>query len=766
MRIPKSTIHGFPRIGASRELKAATEGFWAGRVSEAELLEAGRQIRATNWTTMAEAGVELIPSNDFSFYDQVLDTAVLVNVVPERYRSLPERGLTRYFAMARGHQHGSEDVGALEMTKWFNTNYHHLVPELSPDVQFRLAGTKVIHEFEEAAGMGIVTKPVLIGPITFLLVSKVVGDGVRDPLALLPGLLAVYEELLRRLHDTGAEWVQFDEPVLAATRTPSELQAVGEAYRRLSGASNRPSMCISTYFDHAGDSVPTLMDTDIEGIGLDFCAGAGNLTLVEGMGGLGDKVLFAGIVDGRNVWANRLERSLGLLEHLNSLVSSVVVSSSCSFQHVPLALDAETAHGHEIRNWLAFAHEKLEEVTVLARGLEGGRGAIAAELEDNQARLAARAASDISVNPTVRARATTLLPEERQRQSPYSQRRPLQRARLRLPALPTTTIGSFPQTRELRAARAALAKGTMSTTDYEGRIRTEIDSVIALQDRIGLDVFVHGEPERNDMVQYFAEQLDGFLVTDGGWVQSFGTRYIRPPIIVGDVSRPDPMTVRWTTYAQSRTHHFVKGMLTGPVTMLLWSFARDDMSQADTCRQIALAVRDEVADLDQAGVAIIQVDEPAFREGLPLHRDRHDAYLKWATECFRLATAPARDETQIHTHMCYAEFGSILTALEDLDVDVISFEAARSHMELLDELHLSGFDRDVGPGIYDIHSPRVPTIEELRHLLAMAVKALPVERLWVNPDCGLKTRTYEEIEPSLVRVVEAARNLRDQVRTH
>ena len=766
MRIPKSTVHGFPRIGASRELKAATEGFWAGRVSETELQEAGRQIRATNWTTMAEAGVELIPSNDFSFYDQVLDTAILVNAVPQRYRSLPESSLTRYFAMARGYQRASDDVGALEMTKWFITNYHHLVPELSPDVQFRLAGTKAIQEFEEAVGMGIVTKPVLIGPITFLLVSKVLGNGVRDPLALLPGLLAVYEELLRRLHDSGAEWVQLDEPVLAGDRTPSELQAVGEAYRRLSGVSERPYMCISTYFDHAGDSVPRLMDTDIEGIGLDFCAGAGNLALIEAMGGLGDKVLFAGIVDGHNVWANRLERSLGLLEHLNSLVSSVVVSSSCSFQHVPLALDAETGLDHEVRSWLAFAHEKLGEVTALARGLEGGRSAIAAELKDNQARLAARAASDISVNPTVRARATTLLPEERQRQSSYSQRRPLQRARLRLPALPTTTIGSFPQTRELRAARAALVKGTMSTTDYEDRIRTEIDAVIALQDRIGLDVFVHGEPERNDMVQYFAEQLDGYLVTDGGWVQSFGTRYIRPPIIVGDVSRPNPMTVRWTTYAQSRTHHFVKGMLTGPVTMLIWSFPRDDLSQADTCRQIALAVRDEVADLDQAGVAIIQVDEPAFREGLPLHRDRHDAYLKWATECFRLATAPARDETQIHTHMCYAEFGSILTALKDLDVDVISFEAARSHMELLDELHHSGFDRDVGPGIYDIHSPRVPSTEELRHLLATAVRALSVERLWVNPDCGLKTRTYQEIEPSLVRVVEAARNLRDQERTH
>ena len=513
MRIPESTVHGFPRIGVSRELKAATEGFWAGRVSEMELLEAGRQIRATNWTAMAEAGIELIPSNDFSFYDQVLDTAVLVNAVPDRYRSLPERSLTRYFAMARGHQHGSEDVGALEMTKWFITNYHHLVPELSPDDQFRLAGRKAIQEFEEAAGMGIVTKPVLIGPITFLLVSKVVGVGVRDPLTLLPGRLPVNEELLRRLHEVGAEWVQFDEPVLAADRALSELQAVGEAYRRLSGVSRRPSMCISTYFDHAGDSLPTLMDTDIEGIGLDFCAGPGNLALVEGMGGLGDKVLFAGIVDGHNVWAIGWSGRSGSWNTSTHWSDRSWCPHRCSFQHVPLALEAEAGLDHEIRSWLAFAHEKLQEVAVLARGHEGGRPAIAAELEENQARLATRAASDISVNPAVRARTTTLLPEERQRQSSYSERRPLQRARLRLPDLPTTTIGSSPQTPELRSARAAVTKGTMSTTDYEGRIRTEIDTVISLQDRIGLDVFVHGEPERNDMVQYFAEQLEGFLVT-------------------------------------------------------------------------------------------------------------------------------------------------------------------------------------------------------------------------------------------------------------
>ncbi len=762
MRIPKSTVHGLPRIGMNRELKTATEGFWSGRIGEAELLDTGRKIREANWTLMAEAGIELIPSNDFSFYDQVLDTAVLMDAVPDRYRSLSEGNLNRYFAMARGHQRGSEDVGALEMTKWFITNYHHLVPELTASTRFRLAGTKAIQEFEEAASLGIVTKPVLIGPITFLLVSKLIGEGAHEPFALLPGLLEPYEELLRRLHDVGAEWVEFDEPVLVADRTPSELQAVRDAYRRLGAAPDRPAICVSTYFDHARDALPTLMDTPIEGIGLDFCAGPANLRLIEEIGGLGDKVLFAGIVDGHSVWANRLESSLEILERAASLVSSVVVSSSCSLQHVPISLEAETNLDHQVRRWLAFAHEKLTEVVVLARGLEDGRDVIATQLEENRTHLAARAESNISVNPTVRARSTTVRPEERRRQSSYSERRPLQKARLGLPVFPTTTIGSFPQTPELRAARAALAKGTITTKDYEDRMRIEIDAVISVQELVGLDVFVHGEPERNDMVQYFAEQLDGFLVTQYGWVQSFGTRYIRPPIIVGDVSRPRPMTLRWTAYAQSRTDHFVKGMLTGPVTLLLWSFPRDDLTLADSCAQIALAVRDEVADLDRAGVAIIQVDEPAFREGLPLRRDRHDQYLQWATECFLLATAPARDETQIHTHMCYAEFGSILASLEDLDVDVISFEAARSDMELVDTLRRSGFDRDVGPGIYDIHAPRVPSIGELVDLLALAAGALPADHLWVNPDCGLKTRTYEEVVPSLAGMVAAARFLRER----
>lgn len=731
-------------------------------MTETELLEAGRRIRAANWTTMAQAGIDLIPSNDFSFYDQVLDLAVEVDAVPDRYRVLPEGSLARYFAMARGHQHGTADLGALEMTKWFVTNYHHLVPELDGQTRFRLAGAKVVGDFEEAAGMGVPTKPVLLGPITFLLVSKREGEGTGGSLTLLPGLLEVYEELLQRLHRAGVEWVQLDEPVLAADRSPHELEAAGIAYRRLGGITPRPSLCVSTSFDHAGDSLPVLLDTPVEGIGLDFCAGPSNLPLLESRGGLDDKVLFAGVVDGHNVWANRLEQSLELLERLEALVGSVVVSSSCSFQHVPVALAGEESLDPTIRGWLAFAQEKVTEVTVLARGLELGRGSIAAELEEFRARLEGRSHSEITVNPAVRTQATTISPEQRRRPAPYAERRPLQRARLRLPTIPTTTIGSFPQTRELRAARAARAKGTMSASEYEGRLREEIDAVLALQDRVGLDVFVHGEPERNDMVQYFAEQLDGFIVTDSGWVQSFGTRYTRPPIILGDVSRRGPMTARWTAYAQSRTDHVVKGMLTGPVTMLLWSFSRDDLAPAEVCRQIALALRDEVADLDQAGVGIIQVDEPAFREGLPLHRDGHDDYLHWATECFRIATAPARAETQVHTHMCYAEFGSILAALSELDVDVISFEAARSHMELLDELRESGFDREVGPGIYDIHSPRVPATDELTRLIEMAVDALPIDRLWVNPDCGLKTRTYEEIEPALARMVEATRTARNR----
>ncbi len=764
MRVPASSIHGFPRIGDHRELKVATEAFWAGKISVDELGAAGHRIRVANWSRIAAAGLELVPSNDFSFYDRVLDMTVLLNAVPGRYREVFADKTDRYFAMARGTQAGGIDLAALEMTKWFDTNYHYLVPELTRTMDFELADSKPLGELHEANELQIPTTPVLIGPITFLLAAKPAPDeDAFDCLELLPALLEVYEELLRRLAEAGATWVQLDEPALVQDRTQAELDAICTAYRRLGEVSGRPFLCVSTYFDHVGDALSALLNTAVEGIGLDFCAGPHNLALAELADGLDERVLFAGVVDGRNVWANRLDDSLVLLERLSELAQAVVVSSSCSLQHVPISLREERSVDGEVRAWLAFAEEKLAEIVLLARGLTQGREAISANLEADRQRLERRGRSTKTTASGVRARIAKLSATSGVRRSAYPERRRVQRDRLGLPLLPTTTIGSFPQTPELRAARAAVARGALSVEDYENRICREIDEVVALQERIGIDVVVHGEPERNDMVQYFAEQLDGFVTTSRGWVQSYGTRYTRPPIIIGDVSRPRPMTVRWTGHAQRRTDRPVKGMLTGPITMLLWSFGRDDLAPAESCRQIALAVRDEVDDLQMIGIPIVQVDEPAFREGLPLRTERRDTYLAWAAECFRLATAIAHDDTQIHTHMCYSEFDSILPALASFDVDVISFEAARSNMEIVDELRAENFDRDVGPGVYDIHSPRIPTTSELTKLLERAATVLAPDHLWVNPDCGLKTRTYHETQSALENLVEAAHQLRKRL---
>lgn len=763
IRVPASTVHGFPRIGPNRELKKATEGFWQGRVSSDQLAATGRQIRTDNWARMVGAGIELPPSNDFSFYDQMLDMAVLVDAVPARYRSGLRDTTDQYFAMARGVQAEGVDLAALQLTKWFDTNYHYLVPELSPSTAFTLAGSKPLDEFDEAAALGITTKPVLIGPVTFLALSKPGPDKkLFDRWELLPALLEVYSELLRRLGERGAPWVQLDEPALVEDRTASELEATRVAYRHLAAISGRPAVCVSTYFDHAAGALDALLDTPIEGIGLDFCAGSHNQRVVEDAGSLDGRVLFAGVVDGRSVWANRLGPSLTLLERLTELAGPVVVSTSCSLQHVPVDLGVETNIDREVRQCLAFAQEKLTEVAVLARGLNEGRAAISTELDENAERFERRARSTRTVNPEVRTRIDQLDPSAFARPTPYLQRRKLQQDRLHLQPFPTTTIGSFPQTRELRAARSALGRGEITVESYELQIGAEIEAIVSFQERLGIDVIVHGEPERNDMVQYFAEQLDGFAVTEHGWVQSFGTRCIRPPVIIGDISRPEPITVRWATYASQLTDRPVKGMLTGPVTMLLWSFRRDDLAPADQCRQIAVAVRDEVDDLQAAGMAIIQVDEPALREGLPLRNERRARYLHWAAECFRLATAVAHDDTQIHTHMCYSEFGSILPALTNLDADVVSFEAARSRMELLDELQAAEFDRDVGPGVYDIHSPRVPATQELVDLLERAIAVVEPEHLWVNPDCGLKTRGYAETEQALEHLVAAADQLRRQ----
>ena len=759
----RATVYGYPRQGQRRELKKAVEGYWKGRVAADALRTVAAGLRRTNWQQLAAAGIHEVPTGDFSYYDHVLDATVMVGAVPERHRAAVEAdALDGYFAMARGTQ----DVAPLEMTKWFDTNYHYLVPELGPDTVFTADSAKQVTELREALALGLTARPVLVGPVTYLLLAKP-APGVSagfDPLTLLDRLLPVYAEVLADLRAAGAEWVQLDEPALAQDRTPAELNAAGRAYRDLGAPADRPRILVASYFDRLGDALPVLARTPVEGLALDFTGpAAANLDALATVGGLPGKRLVAGVVDGRNIWVNNLEKSLATLGTLLGLADRVDVAASCSLLHVPLDTAAEPDIEPQILRWLAFARQKTAEIVTLARGLGGGTGTIAAELTANRADLASRAGSALTHDPAVRARTAAVTDTDTRRAQPYPERAVAQRAHLGLPLLPTTTIGSFPQTAELRTARAELRAGRIDSAGYEERIRAEIGEVVSFQEEAGLDVLVHGEAERNDMVQYFAEQLTGCLATQHGWVQSYGTRYVRPPILAGDISRPGPMTVRWTTYAQSLTDRPVKGMLTGPVTMLAWSFVRDDQPLGDTARQVALALRDEVDDLERAGTSVIQVDEPALRETLPLRAADRPAYLAWATEAFRLSTAGVRPDTQIHTHMCYAEFGDIVQAIDDLDADVISLEAARSHMQVARELAGHGYPRGAGPGVYDIHSPRVPSVAEAADLLRTGLKAIPAERLWVNPDCGLKTRGWPETRASLGNLVAAARTVRDEL---
>ncbi|MEW2521046.1 5-methyltetrahydropteroyltriglutamate--homocysteine S-methyltransferase [Actinacidiphila alni] len=759
----RATVYGYPRQGAHRELKKAVEGYWKGRVTADALRATAAELRQSNWRQLADAGIHEVPTGDFSYYDHVLDTSVMVGAVPERHRAAVETdALDGYFAMARGTQ----DVAPLEMTKWFDTNYHYLVPELGPDTVFAADSAKQVAEVKEALALGLDARPVLVGPVTYLLLAKPAPGVAADfePLTLLDRLLPVYAEVLADLRAAGAGWAQLDEPALVQDRTPAELNAAARAYRDLGGLTDRPKLLVASYFDRLGEALPVLAKAPVEGLALDFTeAASANLEDLAAVGGLPGKRLVAGVVNGRNIWINDLQKSLTVLGTLLGLADRVDVAASCSLLHVPLDTAPERDIDPQILRWLAFARQKTAEVVTLARGLARGPGAIAGEVAANRADLASRASSPITRDPAVRARAEAVTDADTRRSQPYQERAAAQRARLELPLLPTTTIGSFPQTGELRAARADLRTGRIDTAGYETRIRAEIADVIAFQEKAGIDVLVHGEPERNDMVQYFAEQLTGYLATRHGWVQSYGTRYVRPPVLAGDISRPAPMTVRWTSYAQSLTARPVKGMLTGPVTMLAWSFVRDDQPLADTARQVALALRDEVHDLQAAGTSVIQVDEPALRETLPLRAAGRPAYLAWATDAFRLTTGGVRPDTQIHTHMCYAEFGDIVQAIDDLDADVISLEAARSHMQVARELAAHGYPREAGPGVYDIHSPRVPGADEAAALLREGLKAIPAERLWVNPDCGLKTRGWPETAASLENLVGAARTVRAEL---
>lgn len=759
-----SNVSGFPRIGARRELKFATERYWAGKVPAQELEEAARSIRDENWRFMREAGIDLIPSNDFSFYDNVLDTIVLVGAVPARYRHTGgEVDLDTYFAMARGRQEQDVDVTAMEMLKWFDTNYHYIVPELSDRTEFTLSSDKPFAEYSEAKAQNIETVPVIIGPFTFLSLAKSSEGGDFSRLSLLEALLPVYEQVLERLGGLGAQWIQLDEPALVEDRTKTELESFSSAYARLAGLSGRPKIAVKTYFDHVGEAFDALVNSQIEGIGLDFHRGRIDESRIAEHPQIGDKTLFAGIVDGRGVWINDLEASLDLLERLRGRSGELVVSTSCSLLHVPIDLEAEPDLDDEVRSWLAFAKQKVLEVAVLTRGLNEGRESVEDELKTNRAALEARRTSPRTVNPEVRRRVSSLGEAEGRRSSNYSARQVVQREEFALPIFPTTTIGSYPQTADIRQARTKLAKGEISEEQYRDEMRSEIERVVRFQEEAGLDILVHGEAERNDMVQYFGEMLEGFVFTKNAWVQSYGSRYVRPPIIYGDVFRPFPMTVDWITYAQSLTDRPMKGMLTGPVTMLMWSFFRDDLPASEVCKQLALAVRDEVVDLEAAGIRIIQVDEPAIREGLPLHRSAWKEYLDWAVYCFRVATSNVADSTQIQTHLCYSEFGDIIDAVDEMDADVALIWCARAGMRLLDDLAGHGYRREVGPGVYDIHSPRIPSVEEMAEEIRLATKRLDRAQIWINPDCGLKTRKWEEAGPSVVNMVEAAKRLRSEL---
>ncbi|CDX14550.1 5-methyltetrahydropteroyltriglutamate-homocysteine S-methyltransferase [Mesorhizobium sp. ORS 3324] len=774
-QIPVATL-GVPRIGRRRELKFALESYWSGKSCAAELLATAKALRAASWEEQRDRGVSKIPSNDFSLYDHVLDTAAMVGAVPSRYAwNGGEFPLEIYFAMARGKQGqtGDCDTGrehaacpaltAMEMTKWFDTNYHYIVPELDDDQAFTLSSTKPVDYFLEAKALGIHTRPVILGPVTFLKLAKSPAEGF-NPLALLPRLLPVYEQLLRRLKFSGADWVQIDEPALVLDLNRNERAALEFAYGQLSKAAPELKIMLATYFGPLGDNLETAISLPVAGLHLDLSRAPEQL---ETAGRLAPKdlVLSLGLVNGRNVWRANLT---AILDRVKPIVAGwpldrVEIAPSCSMLHVPIDLRMETALDANIRSWLAFAAQKIEELVILARALSQGRDAVAGELKASDEAAATRATSTKVHDPLVEGRIADINGAMKQRKSAFAERSRVQARTLGLPPFPTTTIGSFPQTPQVRKARSAHAKGELSYVDYETFLKKEIEAAIRWQEEIGLDVLVHGEFERNDMVQHFGEQLSGFAFTEHAWVQSYGSRYVRPPIIFGDVSRPNPMTVRWWQFAQSLTQKPVKGMLTGPVTILNWSFVRDDVPRSEVCRQIALAIRDEVTDLERSGARMIQIDEAAFREGLPLRKCDWKVYLDWSVECFRIASTDVKDSTQIHTHMCYSEFNEIIDAIAELDADVISIETSRSAMELLDAFTSSKYPNEIGPGVYDIHSPRVPEVAEISALLMLARERLSDGQLWVNPDCGLKTRNWEEVRPALVNMVAAARALRERV---
>ncbi|KAA6183257.1 5-methyltetrahydropteroyltriglutamate--homocysteine S-methyltransferase [Thiohalocapsa marina] len=752
---------GFPRIGAKRELKFAAESYWKGQSSLAALTSVGAELRARHWQD--QAGLDLVPVGDFSFYDQMLDMSVTLGNLPERVRGFGGDALDNYFRVARGRsaaaadeQAGCAGVWAGEMTKWFDTNYHYIVPEFTAVTTFSLDASRLLTQLTEAKARGVAAKPVIIGPVTYLALGK--SKDESDRLDLLERLLPVYAELLQVLAAEGVDWVQIDEPILVTELDVRWRHAFEVAYHSLKGTPVK--LLLATYFGELQDQRYLVANLPVAGVHIDAVRGRDDvvplLNLLPST-----KVLSLGIIDGRNIWKTDLNGVLDWLEPIQEqLGERLWIAPSCSLLHVPVDLDSEDRLDAEVWSWLAFAKQKLSELRVLATALNDGRQAVQAELEANRAACEGRRRSPRVNNPAVKAAVARIDSRMGQRQSPYAERAAKQAELLALPKFPTTTIGSFPQTREIRQARADFKAGRLDAEGYQATMKAEIARCVREQELIGLDVLVHGEAERNDMVEYFGEQLEGYAFSRYGWVQSYGSRCVKPPILFGDISRPKPMTVGWITYAQSLTDKPMKGMLTAPVTMLNWSFVRDDQPRSDTCRQLALAIRAEVVDLERAGVKVIQIDEPAFREGLPLRKSQWQAYLDWAVECFRIAANGVADETQIHTHMCYSEFNDIIGSIADLDADAITIETARSDMELLDAFDDFRYPNDIGPGVYDIHSPNIPAEARMVALMRKAAERIPAERLWVNPDCGLKTRQWEEVIPSLTSMVAAAKTLR------
>lgn len=756
---------GYPRIGSQRELKKACENYWAGKTEHKDVLTTGKNIRRENWQIQKNAGIDLIPSNDFSFYDHVLDHSLMFGAIPKRYNEVMlkegNKELDLYFAMARGYQKDGLDIVAMEMTKWFDTNYHYIVPEFYKNQQFKLFSTKVIDEFYDAKQAGIVTKPVLIGPVSYLLLGKEKEAGFNR-IGLIKNLLPVYIDILTQLKGLGAEWVQFDEPFLSLDLTEKEQQAFKDTYKQLKAAFPFLKFILATYFERLGNNIKLAISLPVDVLHIDLVRAPQQLDEVLIL--MPEKMsLSLGVVDGRNIWKNDYIRALSHIKKAIAVIGTerVLIAPGCSLLHTPCDLDMETAIEPEIKNWMAFAKQKLYEINELSEIITGNNDL----LQNNLKAISSRSLSKLIHKQEIKKRVATITDADATRNSEFMVRQRIQQENFKLPLFPTTTIGSFPQTDDIRQLRSRLKKGAITTAQYDVEIEKATIDAIRWQEEIGLDVLVHGEFERNDMVEYFGELLDGFLFTKNGWVQSYGSRCVKPPVIYGDVSRPNDMTVKWSSFAQANTEKLMKGMLTGPVTILQWSFVRDDQPRYETTYQIALAIRDEVVALERAGIKVIQIDEPAIREGLPLRKADWAAYLEWAVKAFRISASGVKDETQIHTHMCYSEFNDIIEHIAAMDADVITIETSRSQMELLAAFADFKYPNEIGPGVYDIHSPRIPSVTEMVSLLEKAAVLLPVENLWVNPDCGLKTRKWPETQEALKNMVKAAQTAREKIAT-